>query len=88
MTFLCVLFSTLQIERERKGEATDRSMLRSLVRMLQSVGLYKSPFEGRLIEETENFYGAEGVRYMEQVIDTSDQQIIVALRNECCNRSK
>eukprot|EP01084_Bolivina_argentea_P099562 178960_1 len=54
------------IERERKGETTDRGIIRSLVRLLQSVGLYDSPFEGRLIEETENFYGAEGVRYMEQ----------------------
>ncbi len=62
------IFSGLlcMIERERKGETTDRGTLRSLVRLLQSVGLYKSPFEERLIEETENFYGAEGIRYMEQ----------------------
>ncbi|PAV80121.1 hypothetical protein WR25_24733 [Diploscapter pachys] len=48
------------IKRERQGEKVDRSLLRSLLRMLTNLQLYSSIFEGPFFEETKNLYSAEG----------------------------
>ena len=48
------------IEQERKGEAVDRSLLKSLVRMLVALGIYNDKFERDFIESTRIFYSSEG----------------------------
>lgn len=53
------------VERERTGEDINRPLLRSLLRMLSALQVYEELFEGRFLKETEEFYAAEGVRYME-----------------------
>ncbi|XP_022660003.1 cullin-4B-like [Varroa jacobsoni] len=53
------------IEHERKGEAkVDRSLVKSLLRMLSDLHLYEAHFEGRFIQETELLYSAEGKLWM------------------------
>ncbi|CAM9253342.1 unnamed protein product [Pylaiella littoralis] len=53
------------VERERTGVDVNRALLRSLLRMLSALQVYEELFEGRFLRETEEFYAAEGVRYME-----------------------
>uniref|UniRef100_A0A8C1YTL8 Cullin 4B n=1 Tax=Cyprinus carpio TaxID=7962 RepID=A0A8C1YTL8_CYPCA len=52
----------LLIERERSGEAVDRSLLRSLLSMLSDLQIYQDSFEQRFLEETNRLYAAEGQR--------------------------
>uniref|UniRef100_A0A8C0FZ70 Cullin-4B n=1 Tax=Bubo bubo TaxID=30461 RepID=A0A8C0FZ70_BUBBB len=52
----------LLIERERNGEAIDRSLLRSLLSMLSDLQIYQDSFEHRFLEETNRLYAAEGQR--------------------------
>ncbi|XP_034739500.1 cullin-4B [Etheostoma cragini] len=56
----------LLIERERNGEAIDRSLLRSLLSMLSDLQIYQDSFEQRFLEETNCLYAAEGQRLMQQ----------------------
>ncbi|KAF0884853.1 CUL4A protein, partial [Crocuta crocuta] len=56
----------LLIERERNGEAVDRSLLRSLLSMLSDLQVYKDSFEVRFLEETNCLYAAEGQRLMQE----------------------
>ncbi|NXC62792.1 CUL4A protein, partial [Aleadryas rufinucha] len=57
----------LLIERERNGEAVDRSLLRSLLSMLSDLQqVYKESFEHRFLEETNCLYAAEGQRLMQE----------------------
>ncbi|XP_041274000.1 cullin-4A isoform X5 [Onychostruthus taczanowskii] len=56
----------LLIERERSGEAVDRSLLRSLLSMLSDLQVYKESFEQRFLEETNCLYAAEGQRLMQE----------------------
>uniref|UniRef100_A0A5F9CPW9 Cullin 4A n=1 Tax=Oryctolagus cuniculus TaxID=9986 RepID=A0A5F9CPW9_RABIT len=56
----------LLIERERSGEAVDRSLLRSLLSMLSDLQVYKDSFELRFLEETNCLYAAEGQRLMQE----------------------
>ncbi|NXE26915.1 CUL4A protein, partial [Ardeotis kori] len=57
----------LLIERERNGEAVDRSLLRSLLSMLSDLQqVYKESFEQRFLEETNCLYAAEGQRLMQE----------------------
>uniref|UniRef100_A0A8D2QEM4 Cullin 4A n=1 Tax=Zonotrichia albicollis TaxID=44394 RepID=A0A8D2QEM4_ZONAL len=56
----------LLIERERNGEAVDRSLLRSLLSMLSDLQVYKKSFEQRFLEETNCLYAAEGQRLMQE----------------------
>jgi hypothetical protein len=49
----------LLVERERHGEAVDRQLVASLVRMLKDLGLYASQFEAPFLEESRAFYKAE-----------------------------
>jgi len=53
------------IERERNGEAVDRSLLKSLLRMLADLQMYEDVFERKFLQATENLYAAEGQKYME-----------------------
>ncbi|KIZ03018.1 cullin 4 [Monoraphidium neglectum] len=50
----------LLIERERHGEAVDRQLIASLLRMLKDLGLYAGRFEAPFLAETAAFYKAEG----------------------------
>ncbi|XP_063350603.1 cullin-4B [Pelmatolapia mariae] len=54
------------IERERNGEAIDRSLLRSLLSMLSDLQIYQESFEQRFLEETNRLYAAEGQRLMQE----------------------
>ncbi|NWV45304.1 CUL4A protein, partial [Daphoenositta chrysoptera] len=56
----------LLIERERNGEAVDRSLLRSLLSMLSDLQVYKESFEQRFLEDTNCLYAAEGQRLMQE----------------------
>ncbi|KAK2904348.1 hypothetical protein Q8A73_011005 [Channa argus] len=56
----------LLIERERNGEAIDRSLLRSLLSMLSDLQIYQDSFEHRFLEETNRLYSAEGQRLMQE----------------------
>lgn len=47
------------VERERHGEAVDRALLASLLRMLKDLGLYQGRFEAPFLAETGAFYRAE-----------------------------
>ncbi|XP_072285370.1 cullin-4B-like [Pyxicephalus adspersus] len=56
----------LLIERERNGEAIDKSLLRSLLSMLSDLQIYQESFEHRFLEETNHLYAAEGQRLMQE----------------------
>ncbi|XP_011716858.2 cullin-4B isoform X4 [Macaca nemestrina] len=56
----------LLIERERNGEAVDRSLLRSLLSMLSDLQIYQDSFEQRFLEETNRLYAAEGQKLMQE----------------------
>jgi cullin-4 len=48
------------VERERHGDAVDRALLASLLRMLKDLGLYQDRFEAPFLAETVAHYRAEG----------------------------
>uniref|UniRef100_A0A8C5N0P6 Cullin family profile domain-containing protein n=1 Tax=Leptobrachium leishanense TaxID=445787 RepID=A0A8C5N0P6_9ANUR len=54
------------IDKERSGEAVDRSLLRSLLGMLSDLQVYKESFEDRFLEETNCLYAAEGQRLLQE----------------------
>uniref|UniRef100_A0A4X2M5B1 Cullin family profile domain-containing protein n=1 Tax=Vombatus ursinus TaxID=29139 RepID=A0A4X2M5B1_VOMUR len=56
----------LLIERERNGDAIDRSLLRSLLSMLSDLQIYQDSFEQKFLEETNQLYAAEGWRLMQE----------------------
>ncbi|XP_007902269.2 cullin-4A isoform X2 [Callorhinchus milii] len=56
----------LLIERERTGEAVDRSLIRSLLSMLCDLQVYQESFEHRFLEETNHLYAAEGQTLMQE----------------------
>lgn len=56
----------LLIERERSGEAVDRTLLRNLLGMLSDLQMYKDSFETRFLEDTNCLYAAEGQRLMQE----------------------
>lgn len=51
-----------QVERERKGDKVDRSLIKSLLKMLSALETYKEVFEGAFLAATEAFYDSEGKR--------------------------
>lgn len=59
------------IEKERLGEAVDRTLLNHLLRMFTALGIYSESFEKPFLEGTAEFYASEGVRYM-QLSDVPD----------------
>ncbi|WOL19607.1 cullin-4-like isoform X1 [Canna indica] len=54
------------IEKERQGEAADRTVLSHLLKMFTALGIYTESFEKPFLEYTSEFYAAEGVKYMQQ----------------------
>uniref|UniRef100_A0A8C5WHG6 Cullin family profile domain-containing protein n=1 Tax=Leptobrachium leishanense TaxID=445787 RepID=A0A8C5WHG6_9ANUR len=54
------------IDKERSGEAVDRSLLRSLLGMLSDLQVYKESFEDRFLEETNCLYAGEGQRLLQE----------------------
>ena len=55
------------IEKERNGDAVDRGLLKSLLRMLSDLQIYIKVFEGRFLKETEEFYAKEGQKLVEEL---------------------
>ncbi|XP_057545194.1 cullin-4-like [Amaranthus tricolor] len=54
------------IEKERLGEAVDRTLLHHLLKMFTALGIYQGSFEKPFLACTEEFYAAEGAKYMQQ----------------------
>ncbi|XP_069105312.1 cullin-4A-like [Argopecten irradians] len=54
------------IQRERSGEAVDRQLMKSLLRMLSDLQIYQDAFEKKFIEATDRLYAAEGQRLMQE----------------------
>ncbi|KAI5712815.1 hypothetical protein M8J75_011392 [Diaphorina citri] len=55
------------IENERQGDAVDRSLLKSLLRMLSDLQIYQDAFESKFLNATERLYAAEGQRLMQEL---------------------
>jgi cullin-4 len=55
------------IERERNGEAVDRQLLKSLLRMLCDLQIYQDIFENQFLIATNQLYAAEGQRLITQL---------------------
>ncbi|GFN79945.1 cullin-4a [Plakobranchus ocellatus] len=54
------------IERERNGEAVNRQLLKSLLRMLSDLNIYQTAFEKKFLDATELLYTAEGKRLVQE----------------------
>eukprot|EP00250_Pteridium_aquilinum_P020558 c24859_g8_i1 orf=824-2758(-) len=54
------------VEKERLGEAVDRTLLKHLLRMFTALGIYVESFEKPFLACTADFYAAEGTRFMQQ----------------------
>nr|CAH7726315.1 unnamed protein product [Callosobruchus chinensis] len=55
------------IEKERQGDKVDRTLLKSLLRMLTDLQIYDTAFEQKFLQSTERLYAAEGQRLMLQL---------------------
>lgn len=55
------------IEKERNGDAVDRALLKSLIRMLCDLQIYISAFEEKFLVATRQLYQAEGQRRMQEL---------------------
>jgi len=55
------------IENERNGEAVDRSLLKSLLRMLADLQMYHDIFEPKFLQATDQLYATEGQKFMLEV---------------------
>lgn len=55
------------IESDRNANVVDRSLVKSLARMLISLGMYQEQFEGIFLQETENYYVAESARLTQEM---------------------
>jgi len=54
------------IERERNGEAVNRQLLKSLLRMLSDLNIYQKAFEKKFLDATDFLYAAEGQRLVQE----------------------
>ncbi|KAL3290377.1 hypothetical protein HHI36_023719 [Cryptolaemus montrouzieri] len=54
------------IEKERHGDKVDRTLLKSLLRMLTDLQIYDSAFEQKFLQSTERLYASEGQRLMQE----------------------
>lgn len=63
----CVGLSLDLIERERKAEAVNQSVLRNVIRMLSAVHLYAVAFEPAFLQASQSFYEREGQVMVERV---------------------
>ncbi|CAF1045974.1 unnamed protein product [Adineta ricciae] len=66
----CMLGLLKLIEQERRGETIDRSLVKSLIRMLIDLHLYKVDFEQLFLQSTEELYRNEG-RQLIQTLELS-----------------
>ncbi|XP_065367431.1 cullin-4A [Calliphora vicina] len=55
------------IEKERNGDAVDRGLLKSLIRMLCDLQIYIAAFEEKFLIATRQLYQAEGQRKMQEL---------------------
>lgn len=55
------------IEKERNGETVDRSLLKSLLRMLSDLQIYEDAFEEKFMLATKQLYQSEGQRKMQEL---------------------
>ncbi|XP_017785971.1 PREDICTED: cullin-4A isoform X2 [Nicrophorus vespilloides] len=55
------------IEKERQGDAVDRTLLKSLLRMLTDLQIYDQAFEQKFLVATERLYASEGQRLMQEM---------------------
>lgn len=55
------------IEKERNGDAVDRTLLKSLLRMLSDLQIYQDAFEDKFLTATKNLYQAEGQKKMQEL---------------------
>ncbi|XP_060516323.1 cullin-4B [Cylas formicarius] len=55
------------IEKERQGDKIDRTLLKSLLRMLTDLQIYDKAFEQKFLQSTERLYAAEGQRLMQEL---------------------
>ncbi|XP_022348158.1 cullin-4B-like [Enhydra lutris kenyoni] len=56
----------LLIEKERNGEMIDRCLIQRLLTMLSDLQIYQESFENKFLEETSQFYAAEGRKIMQK----------------------
>ena len=54
------------IEAERNGESVDKQLVKHLVRMFTSLGIYSASFEAPFLEQTKQYYSLEGRHFMQQ----------------------
>uniref|UniRef100_A0A6M2DJ61 Cullin-4B n=1 Tax=Xenopsylla cheopis TaxID=163159 RepID=A0A6M2DJ61_XENCH len=54
------------IERERQGETVDRTLLKSLLRMLSDLQIYEEAFEEKFLMATDRLYKTEGQYLMQE----------------------
>lgn len=57
----------LLIEKERNGDAVDRALLKSLLRMLCDLQIYQTAFEEKFLVATKQLYQAEGQSKMQEL---------------------
>lgn len=55
------------IEKERLGDTVDRTLLKSLLRMLSDLQIYQDAFEEKFLLATKQLYQAEGQRKMQEL---------------------
>ncbi|CAG9855429.1 unnamed protein product [Phyllotreta striolata] len=55
------------IEKERQGDKVDRTLLKSLLRMLTDLQIYDKAFEQKFLQSTERLYASEGQRLMQEL---------------------
>lgn len=55
------------IEKERNGDTVDRTLLKSLLRMLSDLQIYADAFENSFLIATKNLYQAEGQKKMQEL---------------------
>ena len=53
-----------QIEAERRGDTVDRVLLGHVLRSLTSLGFYQTVFQTPFLQQTTEFYAAEGLQLM------------------------
>ena len=69
----------LLVEKERSGETIDRSLLKSLVKMLSALGIYNEVFEKPFLESSRAFYAREGALRI-GVYETAEYMLHVEAR--------
>ncbi|XP_054712277.1 cullin-4A-like [Uloborus diversus] len=55
------------VDKERNGQAIDRSLLKNLLRMLLDLQIYQDVFEVKFLQTTEEMYASEGQQKMQEL---------------------